>query len=142
MILFIKEYIKKIEVISVTNQTGRRGGIRGRRRRHSRSSGRGGGRGSGPSRWGGRRGIWSSRGCSFTLGFTVLCHHMSLLVSKRGREKMMGWKRERERDVVKRSLLGRANWPDWYQKPPRSNIFYIKVLNLSTKLTAEPHQLV
>ena len=33
MILFIKEYIKKIEVISVTNQTGRRGGIRGRRRR-------------------------------------------------------------------------------------------------------------
>ena len=35
MILFIKEYIKKIEVISVTNQTGRRGGIRGRRRRHS-----------------------------------------------------------------------------------------------------------
>ena len=57
MILFIKEYIKKIEVISVTNQTGRRGGIRGRRRRHSRSSGRGGGRGGGPSRWGGRRGI-------------------------------------------------------------------------------------
>ena len=85
MILFIKEYIKKIEVISVTNQTGRRGGIRGRRRRHSRSSGRGGGRGSGPSRWG----IWSSRGYSFTLGFTVLCHHMSLLVSKRGKEKMM-----------------------------------------------------
>ena len=42
MILFIKEYIKKIEVISVTNQTGRRGGIRGRRRRHSQSSGRGG----------------------------------------------------------------------------------------------------
>ena len=140
MILFIKEYIKKIEVISVTNQTGRRGGIRGRRRRHSRSSGRGEGRGRGPSRWGGRRGIWSSRGCGFTLGFTVLCHHMSLLVSKRGREKMMGW--ERERDVVKRSLLGRANWPDWYQNPPRSNIFYIKVLNLSTKLTAEPHQFV
>ena len=87
MILFIKEYIKKIEVISVTNQTGRRGGIRGRRRRHSWNSGRGGGRGGGPSRWGGRRG---SRGCGFTLGFTVLCHHMSLLVSKRGREKMMG----------------------------------------------------